>query len=80
MDKLLNIDSDSKGESPIEKVKKYNMFVLNHVEKLVNVPFSPLNCRIPGSVQSKFSGAGLLVACQRPIQSFKLSYPRKCAV
>lgn len=61
MDKLLNIDSDSKGESPIEEVKKYNMFVLNHVEKLVNVPFSPLNCRIPGSVQSKFSGAGLLV-------------------
>lgn len=61
MEKLIDIESASKGENPIEEVKKYNMFVLDYVEKLVNVPFSPLNCRIPGSVQTKFSGSGLLV-------------------
>lgn len=61
MMKLIDIESDSKGENPVEEVKKYNMFVLNHVEKLVNIPFSPLNCRIPGKAQVKFSGSGLLV-------------------
>lgn len=60
MDPLFNVESESKGRNPYEDIGKYNDIVLRYMEKLVNLPFSPLRCEIPGRKQHLFSGVGLL--------------------
>lgn len=61
MDPIFNIKSESKGKNPYEDIGKYNDIVLQYMEKLVNLPFSPLRCEIPGRKQALFSGVGLLI-------------------
>lgn len=60
MEPLFDIESESKGRNPYEDIGKYNDLVLRYMEKLVNLPMSPLRCEIPGKKQNLFSGVGLL--------------------
>lgn len=61
MKPMFAVESESKGNNPHEDIGKYNDMVLRYVEKLVNMPFSPLRCELPGKTQTMFSGIGLLV-------------------
>lgn len=61
MEPMFKVDSDTKGRNPQEDINKYNGMVLRYVEKLVNMPMSPLRCELPGKTQNMFSGIGLIV-------------------
>ena len=61
MEPMFKVESDTKGRNPREVINKYNSTVLRYVEKLVNMPMSPLRCEIPGKTQTMFSGIGLLI-------------------